>query len=537
MVSGALTIACLFLAAGTPSEDVIHLNHRHFAIPINLDPLTRQHIRGVTLYSSTDQGKTWQQEAVIAPTEKGFKFFAPTDGLYWFAVDVVDQQGRRDPEDIYQAPPAQKVLIDTLKPLVRIVSAQRKDDQIEVAWEIQEDHADLKTLRLEYRPLDAPSSAWSGVALDQTLVGHTTFRPIGSAAVALRLRIEDLAHNEGTAEKEVPASSGVTPVSLSTSTSGSSGFVPAKDPASGDHPPLEGPPLEGPPGKGPAPAGAVAKSNDDPPGKPLPTADPIKEPGTSGEAGERLAVATTENSGPALPAPRKLLDPAPARKPLPPLQVVNSPQVTLEYALEKVGPSGIGKVELWLTRDDGQTWRRYAEDTEEALAKQPLHNGKFQRLLELPPVDGVYGISLVVRSRAGLGKAPPKAGDVPQMRIEVDTKAPMAQLFKPTPDPTRRDALVISWTATDRNLVPNPITLQWAEQPGGPWQTIGAKLPNTGKHVWQLPAKFPDRVYLRLLVRDSAGNEGVAVTREPQLVDLSEPEGVILGVVKSTGQP
>jgi hypothetical protein len=538
MVSGALTITCLFLAAGTPADDVVHLKQRHFAIPVNLDPATREHIRTVTLYSSTDQGKTWHQEAVIPPTESGFKFYAPTDGLYWFAVDVVDEQGRRDPEDIYQAPPAQKILVDTLKPLVRIVSAERKDDQVEVAWEIQEDHPDLQSLRLEYRPVDAPASAWSGVPLDHTLIGRTRFRPITAAAVAVRLRIEDLAHNEGTVEKEVPAGSGITPVSLSTPASGSSTNVPPKDTAAPDHLPIGNSASGSQAGKSASPTGeAAGKANDDPGFAPVPAAGQLKEGGTSAEASERLAVATTENSGAGSLPPPRAVDPAPGRKALPPLQVVNNPQVTLEYALNRVGPSGVNKVELWLTRDDGQTWRRYAVDAEEVLDKQPLHNGKYQRLLDLPPVDGVYGISLVVRSRAGLGKRPPQAGDVPQMRIEVDTKAPVAQLFKPTPDPNRRDALVISWTASDRNLVANPITLQWAEQPNGPWQNIGANLANTGHHVWQLPAQFPDRVYLRLLVRDSAGNEAVAVTREPQLVDLSEPEGTILGVVKSSGRP
>ena len=35
-----------------------------------------------------------------------------------------------------------------------------------------------------------------------------------------------------------------------------------------------------------------------------------------------------------------------------------------------------------------------------------------------------------------------------------------------------RDALLLTWNATDRNLAPNPIWLQYAEGPNGPWQTI-----------------------------------------------------------------
>ena len=46
----------------------------------------------------------------------------------------------------------------------------------------------------------------------------------------------------------------------------------------------------------------------------------------------------------------------------------------------------------------------------------------------------------------------------------------------------------------------------------------------------QLPAGVPVYVYLRVRVRDKAGNEGIAVTDQPQLADTSEPEGKLIGV-------
>jgi hypothetical protein len=145
---------------------------------------------------------------------------------------------------------------------------------------------------------------------------------------------------------------------------------------------------------------------------------------------------------------------------------------------------------------------------------------------------------MVVKSKAGLGKKPPKSGDPPQMRVEVDTTPPYAELYVPKPIPGRNDALALTWTARDRNLAPYPITLQWAERAGGPWQTIAASLPNsggtppesTGAFQWQLPPKFPERVYLRITVQDVAGNINTGETREPELVDLSEPTGVLIGI-------
>ena len=95
---------------------------------------------------------------------------------------------------------------------------------------------------------------------------------------------------------------------------------------------------------------------------------------------------------------------------------------------------------------------------------------------------------------------------------------------------------MISWTATDRNLSANPITLQWAQKLGSSWETIGADLPNSGRYTWQLPATLPYRVYLRLIARDTAGNTCVAETPEPVLVDLNEPEAKIVGVAGSRRQ-
>src|SRR5262249_34046683 len=107
------------------------------------------------------------------------------------------------------------------------------------------------------------------------------------------------------------------------------------------------------------------------------------------------------------------------RKPLPPLQYVNNPEVTVDYELNRVGPSGIGSVELWWTQDNGESWKLYAYDDKIVGATE---NGRHQRTVELPG-EGVYGLTLVVKSKAGLGRSAPHSGDVPEMLLEVDTTA------------------------------------------------------------------------------------------------------------------
>ena len=78
--------------------------------------------------------------------------------------------------------------------------------------------------------------------------------------------------------------------------------------------------------------------------------------------------------------------------------------------------SGVGKVEMYLSEDDGKTWKQYAEDERK---KSPM-------TVKLPG-QGVFGLRIVTTSGAGLTEGPPKAGDTPEMRVEVDTTSPTVQ--------------------------------------------------------------------------------------------------------------
>ena len=90
--------------------------------------------------------------------------------------------------------------------------------------------------------------------------------------------------------------------------------------------------------------------------------------------------------------------------------------------------------------------------------------------------------------------APPKDGDLPQIRLEVVTTPPVAELSKIEPDPTQRDALVLFWKASERHLGTNPVRLEWADRKDGTWKIIGEDLPNTGCYSWKLPPSIPPRV-------------------------------------------
>jgi hypothetical protein len=230
---------------------------------------------------------------------------------------------------------------------------------------------------------------------------------------------------------------------------------------------------------------------------------------------------------------------------LPTVKVVNKKQVKLDFDVAKFGPSGLGGVEVYVTTDEGATWELAPPDPNTALPAAgdgrtagPVRGSV---TVNLNREGVVYGFCIVVKSRAGLGKAPPQRGDTPQVRLELDATKPLAKLYMPQEDPARPNALILAWTAWDRNLAPAPVVLEWAERKEGPWTPINLEalannLPEqpgaapdkqntpTGHYSWAIPDKMPPKVFLRLSVKDTAGNEAVAETREPVLIDLVKPE-------------
>lgn len=495
-------------AASAPASDIVAINKRSFKIPILIDPQRRPQIKQLILFVSTDQGQTWNQEVVRTPDQDHFPFRAQADGPYWFKVAIIDQQDNQQPPDIYKVPPNQKILVDTTAPELKFKSVDRQGEEIQVLWEIAEENPDLNTLRLEYRATNSQSALdWQPVQIAPEQTGKATIRVAATTPVSIRMEMRDLAGNTGNASKDVPAGppqerlTSAPPASPAGPALGSNTAV---NSTSGS--PLGNPPANLVPDHGAPPAPSTL------PGR----ADllPTNLPGN--DAGNRVVAwsSNTDVGTSAVPGTSGL-----PRPPLPNVFVVNDPQISLEYEVMKFGSSGVGKVELYLTEDDGKTWRVFADDPD---LKSPIT----ARL----PGQGVFGLRLVTTSGAGLTEGPPQAGDAPEMRIEVDLTPPAVQLYEPKPDPQHADTLIISWNATDRNLAAKPVALEYAEKlEDNGWKVIAAGQPGNGSFSWQPPKQLA-RVYFRITALDTAGNRSVAETRESILVDLNKPKGRLVGI-------
>ncbi|HZV04236.1 MAG TPA: RNA polymerase sigma factor [Gemmataceae bacterium] len=137
------------------------------------------------------------------------------------------------------------------------------------------------------------------------------------------------------------------------------------------------------------------------------------------------------------------------------------------------------------------------------------------------PRDGIYWFIVEVLDTDG-SWGRPKPVIQRSLRVCVDTTPPEVKLFQPQ---FKQNAFLLSWEAKDANLGKRPVTLEWAEQKDGPWHVIGEDhLPNTGSYTWdfsytwKLLGSKPSECYLRIRVRDKAGNEACAAMDKPILI-------------------
>jgi hypothetical protein len=220
-------------------------------------------------------------------------------------------------------------------------------------------------------------------------------------------------------------------------------------------------------------------------------------------------------------AENRLVSENPGNSAVPPgtaVRMVNSKRFTLNYEVTEQGKSGISAVELWMTMD-GRRWDKHSEQKRsEGVEVRPPYEVTVEK-------EGLYGFTLIVRSGVGLSVQPPQAGDPPQVWVEVDLTRPVVHISKvEVGRGPEAGSLTIHWTATDKNLGRQPITLSFAERPDGHWSTIATNRENIGRYVWRMPTDVPYQFYLRVEAVDRAGNVGMAETSKPVNIDLVLPK-------------
>ena len=558
----ALTL--LGLATGlsqspTPPADPVAevTSKKSFAIPVEVKPGRRAEIQSLQLWFSRDKGQLWEIMESRKADADSLLFKERGDGLYWVNMVTQYTDGRLDPPDVSRVVPAMKVVIDTTPPVVKVTAATRTGEDIALDWTVDDKNPNDGATAVYVRSAATPDAQWQLAPAEAIQKRTAKFKTTIPGAVVAMVVTADQARNSGSASKEIagnttaaytppPAASAPPPV-LATKPDGP---LPLPSGPAGPEPLPVAPaigPLPGalPPGPAPAPAPPVGVLPRQPPAmtpvepfppttNPLPVDPPAPMP-------ERLR--TVGQGGDALPAPG--LRPAGAMQPpaaeLPLVQVIRSPRFDLGYQVDG-GVSGVSKIVLYVTRDDGRSWVQWsAHDGKESPLKVALDNPRLNR-----DVEGEYGFRLLPVSGAGLSDAAPTPGTAPEMKVHVDVTAPTVDIYAPQADPTNRNALVLIWKAADKNFGKEPILVEYGETVNGPWKSVtagepgaavGGRLANTGSYSWAIPATLTTpQVYLRVTAWDLGGNKTERVTERPVLVDLTRPRAKISGIVAQPGR-
>jgi hypothetical protein len=516
-----------------------------FIIPFKIEPArtAQEQPVEVQLHVSTNQGATWDISSREKPDKGQFVFRAPHDGEYWYSLRTVDAQGVARPEAPLQ--PQLKVVVDTVAPRLELTATRGAAGEIVARWQAVDPHLKPASFKLEYQP--GPAALWERVAVESppsamrhTSSGEATWWPkSGADTVTVRAEVTDAAGNPAINQALVKI-----------------GDIP---PDSGPGPRDSRPILDGAPGAGstqwpadrstsePLGHGSTSLSNAS---TPLAQSDREQRHVTPGDAASPSSTSSTVRpntptplaNSPSQPRnrPTRANPPAEARKARDPAapsplkfdllpagerpRMVNSRTFELEYEIDSVGPSGIAKVELWGTLNGGRTWSVYGVD--------PDHRSPVPVRVE---GEGIYGFRIVVQSGSGLGAQPPGAGDLADVWIGVDLANPTGRITAAEVNDDGTEA-VITWEAGDDVLDVRPIALEFSASPQvsaspqGPWTPIAAGLENSGSYTWRLDNRVPPVVYLRMNVRDEAGNVGVFDYSGPLSLDRHRPEGRIRSV-------
>ena len=211
----------------------------------------------------------------------------------------------------------------------------------------------------------------------------------------------------------------------------------------------------------------------------------------------------------------------PNRQTTAPSQIIGTKRFRLNYGINSIDPSGVARVDLWMTRDDGKTWNAWGSD--------PDNQSPFPVEIQ---EEGRYGFRIVVHSQDGLTGQGPSSGDDADMWVLVDTQPPLVRITSvPYGRGSEAGRLVINYSVSDDFLTLRPITLGYSSNPEGPWNVIEDGLRNEDRYVWKVQPNVPDRVFLRIEAIDKAGNVGVHVLSQSIDVSGLVPRGTIHGVV------
>jgi hypothetical protein len=528
---------------GAPLPKPTHTSKTRFRIPFKFDAsaLKRMNAREVQLHVSQNQGETWELAQVLPPDGGKFEYVCTGEGEYWFAVKTLDGQNHvHPPRGSYDT--GLIVVVDTTTPHLDLSLQQTAAGKLQARWRASDTNLDIETLRLEY--LAPGSRDWMLLDVAPRARGETTWTVGQSGIVTVRGTISDAAGNIANPKVQIEVDAENYPALKQRAIPQGKIASKSQDLVDDDvgrarvdrtftalpipHPDDEETGSLGGNGRWAPVTANTPRSVEQFAMKPSKTkydsgrstvrttptsSDSVSANVSLPEFSTRQQIVTDHSNDDGSATANRAVS---SRK-----KFVTSHRFQVGYKLEDVGPSGIGGVELFITEDNGRKWWKYGDDPDQ---KSPFD-------VEIPR-DGEYGFAIRVRSGAGLSNDPPVPGELPAIVIAVDQTAPTVELLPiQQGQGANFNRVLIQWRVKEDHPSDKSVSLYYATSRNGPWEPIsGWKEDQNGEFEWQVGRGVPVQFYVRVLIRDAAGNVGKAESVQPVVVDLSRPTAQIIDV-------
>jgi RNA polymerase sigma factor (sigma-70 family) len=168
----------------SPNESCIYMNTRHCAFPFQLAPEKRKPDDTVTLYVSSNAGRSWKEAQTVKADRSEITFEAPRDGEYMVAIELGNQKPTAPSRGL-------RLVVDTVQPVVLF-----QCDGTTIRWAIIDKNLDPASIKVEVRYVG--DADWR--AYGEKPSANGAFRITGAPARPVEVRVfaKDLAGNEVT---------------------------------------------------------------------------------------------------------------------------------------------------------------------------------------------------------------------------------------------------------------------------------------------------------------------------------------------------
>ena len=552
---------------------------REIDIPFSMTPGTTPEMQAirVDVLTSADHGRNWVKYAEVLPNAGKFHYAAKKDGEVWFLTQTITARDARPKDEVKW--PQMRLIVDTQKPDLKMTALVNPSGQPELSWTVTDVTLSAPSFKIEYQDASGGDENWEPVELSAKenvvstagIVGKKLLKlPAGTKAINLRAEVADVAGNRSVFSQHLTlptqqdlAAAGRREKTQAQLADDSGRRWPdenerpgrkveglAASPSGRAHSDMPSEEKEPEPklvtnpfaGKGHLAAlpgnvgreGVRSEAVLPPPAESLPPAEhelPREEPPTyQPDAGRTMP--RQDDIGPIGAPHRESLPSTRPTRPGPETDVLPSGdsipagdrtrlartrKFLLNYDVDVVGPEGVAEVELWGTSDGGKTWAKWGADADRS---SPLE-------VEVSR-EAAYGFRVVIAGKNGLVGNRPSSGDEADIWIEIDATRPTARITTAAYGTGEHSGeLDIRWEAEDSHLGPRPITLSFSDRADGRFTTIAAGLPNTGQYFWRFDPRSPRQIFLKLEVRDEAGNVAADQLADPINIEGLTPKGRI----------